>query len=38
MTAAGLLLFGKRGGGRAAGALLIVLYAVFVVIQIVVNS
>ncbi len=32
MTAAALVLFGKRGGaGRTAGALLIVLYAVFLV-------
>jgi cation:H+ antiporter len=35
MTVAALVLFGKRdGGGRAAGAFLIVLYAVFVVVQI----
>jgi hypothetical protein len=35
MTAAALVLFGRRGGaGRRAGALLIVLYAVFVVVQI----
>jgi cation:H+ antiporter len=34
MTLAALLLFGKRGGGgRTAGAFLIVLYAVFVVVQ-----
>jgi Ca2+/Na+ antiporter len=34
MTAAALVLFGKRaGGGRAAGALLIVLYAVFLAVQ-----
>jgi cation:H+ antiporter len=34
MTAAALVLFGKRdGGGRAAGAFLIVLYAVFVAVQ-----
>jgi Ca2+/Na+ antiporter len=34
MTAVALLLFGKRdGGGRAAGISLIVLYAVFVVVQ-----
>jgi cation:H+ antiporter len=38
MTAAALLLFGKRGGGgRAAGAFLIVLYAIFVVVQIAAN-
>jgi cation:H+ antiporter len=36
MTVAALVLFGKRGGaGRSAGALLIVLYAVFVVVQVV---
>jgi cation:H+ antiporter len=35
MTTAALVLFGRRdGGGRAAGAFLIVLYAVFVVVQI----
>ena len=35
MTVAALVLFGKRGGaGRSAGALLIVLYAVFVVVQV----
>lgn len=35
MTAAALVLFGKRGGGgRAAGALLIALYAVFLAVQI----
>jgi cation:H+ antiporter len=35
MTAAALLLFGRRGGGgRTAGAFLIVLYAVFVAVQI----
>ena len=35
MTAAALALFGKPGGGgRSAGAFLIVLYAVFVVVQI----
>jgi cation:H+ antiporter len=35
MTAAALVLFGRRGGaGRKAGAFLIVLYAVFVVVQI----
>jgi cation:H+ antiporter len=34
MTAAALVLFGKRaGGGRAAGAFLIVLYAVFLAVQ-----
>jgi cation:H+ antiporter len=34
MTAVALLLFGKRGGGgRGAGIFLIVLYAVFVVVQ-----
>jgi cation:H+ antiporter len=34
MTAAALVLFGKRGGGRrGAGAFLIVLYAVFLVVQ-----
>jgi Ca2+/Na+ antiporter len=34
MTAAALVLFGKRaGGGRAAGILLIVLYAVFLAVQ-----
>src|SRR5207253_7302890 len=34
MTAAALLLFGKRGGGgRGAGAFPIVLYAVFVAVQ-----
>jgi cation:H+ antiporter len=34
MTAAALVLFGKRrGGGRTAGAFLIVLYAVFVAVQ-----
>jgi cation:H+ antiporter len=38
MTAAALVLFGKRGGGgRTAGAFLIVLYAVFVVVQIAAN-
>jgi hypothetical protein len=36
MTAAALVLFGKRdGGGRAAGALLIALYAVFLAVQLV---
>jgi hypothetical protein len=35
MTTAALVLFGRRdGGGRTAGAFLIVLYAVFVVVQI----
>jgi cation:H+ antiporter len=35
MTAAALVLFGKRGGaGRGAGAFLIVLYAIFVAVQI----
>jgi Ca2+/Na+ antiporter len=35
MTAAALVLFGRRGGaGRTAGTFLIVLYAVFVVVQI----
>lgn len=35
MTAAALVLFGKRGGGgRAAGAFLIALYVVFVVVQV----
>ena len=35
MTAAALVLFGRRGGaGRSAGAFLIVLYAVFVAVQI----
>jgi cation:H+ antiporter len=35
MTAAALVLFGRRGGaGRRAGAFLIVLYAVFVVVQV----
>lgn len=39
MTAVALLLFGKRGGGgRVAGACLIVLYAVFVVVQIAVSG
>jgi Ca2+/Na+ antiporter len=34
MTAAALVLFGRRdGAGRPAGALLIVLYAVFVAVQ-----
>ena len=34
MTVAALVLFGRRGGaGRSAGALLIVLYAVFVAVQ-----
>jgi cation:H+ antiporter len=34
MTAAAVVLFGKRGGGgRSAGALLIVLYAIFLVVQ-----
>jgi cation:H+ antiporter len=34
MTTVAVVLFGKRGGGgRAAGALLIVLYAVFLVVQ-----
>jgi cation:H+ antiporter len=34
MTAVALVLFGKRdGGGRAAGALLIALYAVFLAVQ-----
>jgi cation:H+ antiporter len=38
MTAAALLLFGKRGGGgRAAGVFLIVLYAIFVVVQVAAN-
>jgi cation:H+ antiporter len=36
MTVAALVLFGKRGGaGRGAGAFLIVLYAVFVAVQLV---
>jgi cation:H+ antiporter len=36
MTAAALVLFGKRdGGGRGAGALLIALYAVFLAVQLV---
>lgn len=36
MTAAALALFGRRGGaGRTAGAFLLVLYAVFLVIQVV---
>jgi hypothetical protein len=35
MTAAALVLFGRRdGAGRTAGAFLIVLYAVFVAVQI----
>jgi cation:H+ antiporter len=39
MTAVALALFGKRGGaGRAAGAVLIALYLVFVVVQIAVSS
>ena len=39
MTAAALVLFGKRGGsGRRAGVLLIVLYAVFVTVQIVAQT
>jgi cation:H+ antiporter len=39
MTAVALLLFAKRGGGgRGAGTCLIVLYAVFVVIQIAVSG
>jgi hypothetical protein len=34
MTAAAVLLFGRRGGaGRYAGIFLIVLYAVFVAVQ-----
>ena len=38
MTAAALFLFGKPGGGgRSAGAFLIALYAVFVVVQIAAN-
>ena len=38
MTAAALVLFGRRdGGGRTAGASLVVLYAVFVVVQIAAN-
>ena len=38
MTAAALVLFGKRGGGgRTAGAFLIALYAVFVAVQIASN-
>ena len=38
MTAAALVLFGKReGGGRAAGVFLIVLYAVFLVVQLAVS-
>lgn len=38
MTAAALVLFGRRdGGGRTAGAVLIVLYAVFVVVQLAAN-
>jgi Ca2+/Na+ antiporter len=36
MTAAALLLFGRRGGaGRAAGAFVIALYAAFLVVQVV---
>lgn len=39
MTTAALVLFGRRsGGGRAAGAFLIVLYAVFVVVQLVARA
>jgi Ca2+/Na+ antiporter len=39
MTAVALLLFAKRGGGgRVAGACLIVLYAVFVAVQIAVSG
>ena len=39
MTAVALVLFGKRSGaGRVAGALLIVLYAVFVAVQIALNT
>jgi cation:H+ antiporter len=35
MTAAALVLFGRRGGaGRTAGAFLIILYAVFLTVQI----
>jgi cation:H+ antiporter len=35
MTAAALVLFGRHGGaGRRAGAFLIVLYAVFVIVQV----
>jgi Ca2+/Na+ antiporter len=35
MTALALLLFGRRGGaGRSAGALLVVLYAVFLAVQV----
>ena len=38
MTAAALVLFGKRdGAGRRAGAFLIVLYAVFLVVQLAVS-
>ena len=38
MTAAALVLFGRRdGGGRTAGAALIVLYAIFVLVQIAAN-
>jgi cation:H+ antiporter len=38
MTAAALVLFGRRGGaGRSAGAFLIVLYAVFVAVQLTVS-
>jgi cation:H+ antiporter len=39
MTATALVLFGRRGGaGRGAGALLIVLYAAFVAVQIAASS
>jgi hypothetical protein len=35
MTAVALVLFGRRGGaGRSAGALLVVLYAVFLAVQV----
>jgi cation:H+ antiporter len=39
MTAAALVLFGRReGAGRTAGAFLVVLYAVFLAVQVVVRS